>query len=97
MTPLIDALATFRLTRLIQADAFPPIVHVKKSMREHLFIPGSPSVEYFDELAYNCPWCLSFWVAAIVVTARRFVPRLWDPVARALAFSAVSGVITERV
>lgn len=37
-----------------------------------------------------CPWCVSVWVGFGVVAARRIVPRLWDPVARALALSMLA-------
>lgn len=94
MSLLVDAVATFRLTRLVQQDHFPPIVAAKTTVR--WCITGPRVREYYDELAYNCPWCLSFWLGVAVVIARRVAPRVWDPLAKALAFSAASGVISER-
>lgn len=41
-----------------------------------------------------CPWCLSPYVAVAVLAARRFVPRLWGPVAAVLAASAVTGLLS---
>jgi hypothetical protein len=36
----------------------------------------------------TCRWCAGFWLSVGVVAARRVVPRWWDPLATALAFSA---------
>jgi hypothetical protein len=36
----------------------------------------------------TCRWCAGMWVALGVVAARRLCPRLWPPLARALAYSA---------
>ena len=44
----------------------------------------------------TCSHCASVWVAFGVVAARRLTPRLWEPVAVALALSAVAGMIAER-
>lgn len=43
----------------------------------------------------GCPWCAGFWISIGVVGARRFAPRLWDPVARVLATSAIAGILSE--
>lgn len=50
--------------------------------------------ERAPKLAYvvACPWCASIWLGAVVVLARRLVPRAWAPVATALAASAVAGL-----
>lgn len=45
----------------------------------------------------RCPWCLSVWVGAGVVAARALCPRVWDPIARALAASEVTGLIEQAV
>lgn len=42
----------------------------------------------------SCPWCSGFWVAVGVVVARRFVPRVWGPLAKALAFSSAAGILS---
>lgn len=41
----------------------------------------------------RCRWCVSVWLGFGVVVARRVAPRAWGPVARALAFSQVAGVV----
>lgn len=37
----------------------------------------------------KCRWCTSVWIAGFVVVARRYCPRVWDPLGRALALSTV--------
>lgn len=41
----------------------------------------------------TCRWCAGMWVSLGVVAARRLAPRLWDPLARALAFSAGAALL----
>ena len=41
----------------------------------------------------TCRWCASVWLALLAVAARRLAPRLWDPLARALAFSAAAALL----
>lgn len=41
----------------------------------------------------TCPWCAGMWVALGVVAARNIAPRLWGPLAKALAISACSGLV----
>lgn len=40
----------------------------------------------------TCRWCAGMWVSFGVVLARRVAPRLWSPIARALALSAVAAL-----
>ena len=90
----VDALATYRLTRLVVSDEItqPAIEHVSGSVQAAW---GKPAREWFDRLT-SCAWCSSVWIAAGVVTARAVAPRAWAPVARLLAFSAVAGSIARR-
>lgn len=84
----VDALATYRLTKLLQQDDLPPL----PKLRRVLFVRygARPVGQLLD-----CPWCLSVWVGALVVLARRVYPRVWDPVAAVLAASAVTGIAAE--
>lgn len=115
---LVDALATFRLSRLVTAD------QLTAGQRERIISwaynrngtrpvtaalidqggvggwvdhvendPDAPALAYL----ITCGWCSSVWVGAGVVLARRWFPRLWGPVAEALALSAVAGLIAERL
>lgn len=89
MTPLIDALAVYRLTRLVVED--------KVTERARQRVDDVARVEGWSGLRYwlGCYWCASVPIAFGVVAARRVAPRAWDPVARALACSAVAGVVSE--
>lgn len=94
MTLVIDALATFRLTRLIIEDTITAPLREKvkyQAMRE----VDTPGMAAKIETLLSCPWCVGFWVACGVVTARTVAPRLWDPAARVLALSAATGIIAE--
>lgn len=86
MTLLVDFLAVYRLTRLLQLDDIleAPRDELRRALRRHAKLL---------ELT-TCPWCLSVWIAFGVVVLRRVRPRFWDPIATALAASAVAGVVT---
>jgi hypothetical protein len=86
-TALIDALASHRLIRLITADTVPPLPAMRDYVdREY---DGTP-VQYL----ISCTWCSGMWVGVFVLLARRFAPRLWGPVAAALAMSSAVGLIS---
>lgn len=86
---VVDALATYRLTRLIVEDEI--AAPVRNRVWEQ-FDPADSKVGYL----LTCPWCVSIWVGAAVVAARRVSPATWEPVARMLTTSAVSGMIASR-
>lgn len=87
MELITDALAAFRITRLLQRDTFPPIVRARDAVRSR---GPDWSVELMD-----CPWCLGFWVSVAVIGTRAYAPRWWRRPAQALAVSAVVGVLLE--
>lgn len=70
------ALATFRITRLVTRDDFPPIFHVRRWIQ--LARPrvtrrpaeGPPYTDFWwlGELV-SCPWCASAYVSAGLVGA----------------------------
>lgn len=137
----VDALAVYRLSRLVARDTFPPVQKARDAWYACHPLPGQvlpPStkvrvldgatigergtVEWAGETTtpsgrrvkiatkatgivggdewyavgdplgevVDCGYCNSIWLAAGVVAARRYAPRVWDPVARLLAFSAVT-------
>jgi hypothetical protein len=86
---LIDSLAVFRLTRLLVADS------ITKEPRE-AFQEWCLKGQRLKLLELSsCPWCMSIHVAFGVVLARKIAPRAWGPIATALAFSAVAGILSE--
>lgn len=108
MTWAVDALATARLVRLVQRDRAGVPVKRELVGQAYRWTPprGQRHTSTTDPLMWaaldpdpplavellDCPWCLSVWVGALVVAARRCAPRLWDPVARMLAASMISGL-----
>ena len=88
---VIDALASYRVTRLLAGDGI--IERQRDAFVDRLRRGGHRKLVELSE----CPWCIGFWVACGVVAARRTVPRAWSPVAEAFAFSAVSGLLASEV
>lgn len=86
---LVDALAVYRLTRLITRDSLPPIQHARNRVLDRW--GTSP----WSELAV-CPWCMSVWIAGPVIVARLETPTWWSPLALLLAYSTVTGQLSER-
>lgn len=86
----LDGMATYRLTRLLTED------ELLAPVREWVWKNHSPEetkVGYF----VTCPWCVSIWAGALVVTARTVAPKSWDLASRALSFSAATGVIASKL
>lgn len=98
---LFDALACYRLTRLVCADTLTEplrqwlIGTVQTSDR---LLDGLPiSVAARPRLAdfLGCPWCVSAWCAAGVVLAQSLIPSAWLYASAVLAFSALAGLLSE--
>lgn len=83
---VMDALATHRITHLITEDEFPfgPVRDRILASRPNSMIAAW----------VTCPWCSGLWCAAGVVAVRAFAPRWWAPVATALAFSSITGLLS---
>lgn len=81
---LVQAGAAYRLTRLLQVDSLPPLPQLRAWLVTRY--PTHPLIELV-----SCPWCLGFWVSAGVVAADAVAPKLWRPLALALALSAAVG------
>lgn len=41
----------------------------------------------------RCRWCTGLWISGFVVAARRYAPRVWEPLARALAGSTAAALL----
>jgi hypothetical protein len=89
----VQAAAAYRITRLVQEDDLPPLPELRRWMNSAV-AQGSVKGRFGEELIYmvNCPWCLGFWVSAAVLLADAIAPRLWRPLATALALSAAVGL-----
>jgi hypothetical protein len=87
LTLLIAALATYRITRLLVADAWPPTEWFRMRVERRM---GSESAwAYF----VNCPWCVSAYIGGAVVAGLDLLTTHDVPVPGLLwlAFSAVTG------
>jgi hypothetical protein len=87
---VVDALATYRLTRLLIED------EIAAPVRDWVWDRHDPADSKIGYL-FTCPWCVSIWAGAAVVVARRVSPTTWEPVARMLTASAVTGMISTRL
>jgi hypothetical protein len=97
---LVDALATYRLTRLATADVISEPVRMAVLRRVGAAPPpgsGDPTAQEVVEslkdpprlaTLVTCRWCAGIWIAAGVAGARHVFPRAWQPAARGLALSA---------
>lgn len=83
---LLDALAVFRLTWLVTQDTM-PFGPLRDSLdRER---PDSKLTELI-----NCPWCVSAYVAPVVLGLHALAPGVWPYIAVVLTFSAVAGLLS---
>lgn len=92
----VQAAAAYRITRLIQEDQLPPLPALRQRMAWFAVHGDQESTRgrIQQELVYmvNCPWCIGFWVSVAVLLADAVAPRLWRPLATALALSAAVGL-----
>lgn len=87
-----DVLATYRLTTLIKDDK------ITEDIRRVVFNRyGEPDDENSNKVSYllNCPWCLSIYFGGLAVLVGARWPRVWKPMSKALAYSAVTGLLAE--
>lgn len=104
-TLVVDALAVARLTRLVTTDR---ITRPWRARAVAAAMAPAPLPDGWHDLgpdtitddpdapplAYllSCDWCSSTWIAALVLLARAVAPGVWDPIARILAASQVTGM-----
>ncbi len=97
----VQAAAAYRITRLIQEDQLPPLPWLRDKMATaQVGIDFSKNRgKLQDQMIYmvNCPWCLGFWVSVAVLAADAIAPRVWRPLATALALSAAVGLARTRL
>jgi hypothetical protein len=86
---LVDALATYRLARLVTTD------DIFKRQRDALTKRWPVKPGRLSELVI-CPWCCSVYIGVAAYALTRYVPSVWVWVAVPLALSAVAGYLSER-
>lgn len=84
---VIEALAVYRATRLLQQDDLPPLPQLREQLMERY--GASPWSALLD-----CPWCLSPHLAVMLLICKRIAPGLTRLLTRALAASAVTGILS---
>jgi hypothetical protein len=80
----VGGLAVFRLTRLLVEDK------IAEPIRDRLAANAEGRLAYF----VTCPWCVSMWVAGGWAAVTVAAPAVAAPVGAALAWSAVSGLLS---
>lgn len=88
---LIDALAAYRLWKLAAEDL------IAEPARGRLYAELDRRDWLMPRALIECPWCLGFWLCCAAVAARKLAPRAWEPLARALAASALAGGLAEAI
>jgi hypothetical protein len=91
----VGALAVYRATRLLVDD------EVSAPVRDRIeawAVGDSTTADEESRLAYfvRCPWCVSVWVGAAWVGLTVAAPRVARFAGAALAWSAVSGLLSSR-
>jgi hypothetical protein len=69
---LLTGLATYRATRLIVADAFPPIRYLREGVGRWARVGADSPAFRRREALYDlvtCHWCASGWISMAIVVA----------------------------
>lgn len=83
-----DALAVYRLTKLIMDD------RITLEFRDWVWNRFPPQTKIGFLL--TCPWCVSIWAAAAVIGMRKAFPECGDILSKILATSALTGIAYQR-
>jgi hypothetical protein len=86
----VDTLASYRLTKLIRDD------QITESFRENVYSRFGPPEESKVSYLVNCPWCMSIWFGLALALARRQTPAAAHLATRALALSALTGLLSQK-
>lgn len=99
---VLVVLASYRLTRLVTLDDFPPL----SASRRWLGQRWGWDVENLDRVRYPdgvkwfeavlCSWCIGFWISAALVGSLAQVRDVPLPVLQVLACSTVVGFLGAR-
>lgn len=84
---VISSLATFRVTRLVTSDKWPPSMWFRDRI-EQRFGEESSWMELF-----TCPWCLGAWFSAAMTAFLDWYIGIPLPIFWAFATSAVVGYL----
>lgn len=86
---LVDALATYRLVKLVRDDK------ITEPARDAVVEKHGPPARSKVSYLVHCPWCLSFYFGAALTLGRHLAPGPTQGVARTFALSALAGLGTQ--
>jgi hypothetical protein len=86
---IILALATFRVSRFITVDV------LFEDVREKIWKKYPPSTKF--GYLFTCNWCMSIWVASLLVICYTIIPTATLLVSSIFALSAIAGLISSRL
>lgn len=104
LTILLICFGTHRLTRFVIADAFPPVA-VPRDALLNWWAPDVEWIKTHDGVAhwgqtgralrylFECPWCMSIWVGAVVVWVTTLFTSVPLPVLVWLTASSVTALL----
>lgn len=87
----LDALAVFRLTKLVNDDTI--------ADRPRDFVHGWLAAHDHPKavVLLECPWCAGFWISAGCYLVKCRWPRAWNVIRYPLALSAAAGLTSTAV
>jgi hypothetical protein len=88
-TYVITALAVFRLTRLLTTDV------IFEGMREKIWSKYPPSTKF--GYLFTCNWCMSIWMAVLLVALTLLLPTVAYVVSLILSISALVGLVATKL
>jgi Protein of unknown function (DUF1360) len=88
-TILVDALAAYRVVKLVRDD------RIFEPVRQSVVQRNGPAERSKLSYLMACPWCLSFYAGAALTLSRILWPRATEAVARTCAISALTGLISQ--
>jgi hypothetical protein len=88
-TYVITALAVFRLTRLLTTDI------IFEGLREKIWNKYPPSTKF--GYLFTCNWCMSIWMAALLVALTLLLPTVAYVVSLILSISALVGLVATKL
>jgi hypothetical protein len=96
---VIDALAVYRLTRLVTRDTITD--DLRETVQGEIQTAATAGIitqKTSDRFAYliECDWCMSIWVAAVAYSLKKYVPHVWGTISHILAASAVAGALANQ-
>ena len=86
---IIISLATFRITRVITTDVIFDVPR-NKIWKKY---PPHTSIGYL----LTCNWCMSIWVASLLVICYTIIPTFTLALSSIFALSAVAGLISSKL